>query len=597
MAARATAAAAAKNPPVPVVWTVDSEPAQTPALIKLHPGWKATDEREAVMVDLPASAGAYFPDRRGQDGKCRGDSVLGIATGEGECPLERRLPEDRTARYGVLRIMSKDPTIDSALKMHLANALSAKKDTGEMLFLEPKDGPQKKDKIVDDLNAALMPIIREQVMEWARKAALYGWCPVRVYGAKGKGVTSVRSDYYTHPRFVSRWLKGGKLAGYTASYQGTSPRGMHKIKLLPPWYFVDFEIPEKDGDEAVEPISVGFSQPDLSLDDYELESLTECQEYGTSIIGTAFSSWMDLLDAICSLAMSRRNAARLERIIGISTGKLDPERASRYIGMISQQISSASAQVERQSYLRGNVQTVVNHFVPVFGEKGSVQIDAVAGTPDINGLEDVNFHIKRLGSALGIDPALLGFGDFLAGGLGDGGFFRVSVLAATKANLIRLAVKNGIQRLCEIHCAYKHGKVFLPGEEPWQIRFNSISSAIEREEQEALEARAGLAGSLIGSIATLDQEFSITDKRGLMSVLWRLMRLDDKDFEEAFPKNFKPEPAPGMEGMEEGGFGAAGGMAGGPMAQGAPAPRKSSAQKPNMVGGEEDFDFEEDEDE
>ena len=142
--------------------------------------------------------------------------------------------------------------------------------------------------------------------------------------------------------------------------------------------------------------------------------------------------------------------------------------------MVAERISNATADVERQSWLRGNVQTVVNHYVPIFGEKGGLQIDAVQGTPDINGLEDVMFHIKRLGSAIGVDPALLGFGDLLSGGLGDGGFFRVSVMAATKANLLRQALKNGIQKLCELHVAYKFGKVFLPGN--YHGPFSSIRS-------------------------------------------------------------------------------------------------------------------------
>ena len=60
-------------------------------------------------------------------------------------------------------------------------------------------------------------------------------------------------------------------------------------------------------------------------------------------------------------------------------------------------------------------------FVQKF-DKGGIQIDTVQGTPDINGLEDVLFHVKRLGSAVGVAPSLLGFGDMLSGGLGDGGF-------------------------------------------------------------------------------------------------------------------------------------------------------------------------------
>ena len=203
---------------------------------------------------------------------------------------------------------------------------------------------------------------------------------------------------------------------------------------------------------------------------------------------------------------------------------------------ISERLTNASQNIQTQSYMRGNVQTVVNHIIPNFAEKGSVAVETVQGTPDISGLEDVLFHIKRLGSAVGVDPALLGFGDMLSGGLGDGGFFRVSVMAGAKADLLRRAIKNGLHRLCEIHVAYKYGKVFLPQDCPWQIGFNAVSTAIEREAQEALESRASVAGGVVSAIAMLDQEFSFADKRELAREIWRILKMDDETFERVFPR-------------------------------------------------------------
>jgi len=171
-----------------------------------------------------------------------------------------------------------------------------------------------------------------------------------------------------------------------------------------------------------------------------------------------------------------------------------------------------------------------------------MDVNTVQGTPDINGLEDVLFHVKRLGGALGVDPSMLGFGDFLSGGIGDGGFFRVSIMAAMKANLLRLAIQNGIQRLCEIHVAYKYNKIFLDGQQPWRIVFNSVSTALEREEQENLESRANIASSLSGIVATLDQEFSATDKRAFLNFLWtHILKKDEESFKLVFPEGKQAE--------------------------------------------------------
>lgn len=520
------------------------------ALTAIYPGWGMVEERESLMVGLPASASAYFSGgiRGGVDTNHDG-GILGSATSSDAAQITHVLPEDRSARYAVLRLMAKDPTIDSAIKMHIANALSARTDSGESVFISPAEGAGQ-DKIVDDLRATLMPFIKKDLNEWARKAAVYGSCFARVYGAQGIGIQNIRCDYYTHPRFIQKFEKGGRLAGYTTTYQGTN-QANQRLRLMPPWSFVGFEIPEWWDCEDVEPINVGGIPVDLAMEDAAMEGLVESQEYGTSLIATAYGPWMDLLDAICSLKMSRRNAARLERMVGVNTGKLDPERAAHYLDMVAERISNATADVERQSWLRGNVQTVVNHYVPIFGEKGGLQIDAVQGTPDINGLEDVMFHIKRLGSAIGVDPALLGFGDLLSGGLGDGGFFRVSVMAATKANLLRQALKTGIQKLCELHVAYKFGKVFLPGNCPWTIQFNSVSSAIEREEQEALESRTNALSGLVGILATIDQDFQTLDKRELFKEIFLKLHFSEDSFEAICPEGKNSDPTPPEDEEEE----------------------------------------------
>ncbi len=520
------------------------------ALTAIYPGWGMVEERESLMVGLPASASAYFSGgiRGGVDTNHDG-GILGVATSSDAAQITHVLPEDRSARYAVLRLMAKDPTIDSAIKMHIANALSARTDSGESVFISPAEGAGQ-DKIVDDLRATLMPFIKKDLNEWARKAAVYGSCFARVYGAQGIGIQHIRCDYYTHPRFIQKFEKGGRLAGYTTTYQGTN-QANQRLRLMPPWSFVGFEIPEWWDCEDIEPINVGGIPVDLAMEDAAIEGLVESQEYGTSLIATAYGPWMDLLDAICSLKMSRRNAARLERMVGVNTGKLDPERAAHYLDMVAERISNATADVERQSWLRGNVQTVVNHYVPIFGEKGGLQIDAVQGTPDINGLEDVMFHIKRLGSAIGVDPALLGFGDLLSGGLGDGGFFRVSVMAATKANLLRHALKNGIQKLCELHVAYKFGKVFLPGNYPWTIQFNSVSSAIEREEQEALESRTNALSGLVGILATIDQDFQTLDKRELFKEIFLKLHFSEDSFEAICPEGKNSDPTPPEDDEEE----------------------------------------------
>ncbi len=501
----------------------------------LYPGFFAVNDREAGMVDLPGSAAAYFPVGVTGNGIATADqgSAQGVFSSE-EAHLVRQLPRERQARYLALEIMAEDPTIDCAIKMHMAHALSARSDTGQVVSIESVTDD--KDPIVNDLRNTLQARINRELNEWAYNAAVYGAHYVRVYGEQQKGITNIRSDYYTHPRFIKKFEKAGQLAGFTTTYQGTA--GTHsRIRLMPPWAFVGFEIPQWKNASNTEPVNIGVVPVDLSSDDYAAEAMVESQEYGSSLIETAYQPWLDLLDAICSLNASRRNAARLERLIGVSTGRLDPEKAAKYLNLISSQILNTDREIATQSLRRGFVQTVLNRIFPMWGDKARMEVNTVQGTPDINGLEDVFFHVKRLGGALGVDPSMLGFGDFLSGGLGDGGFYRVSIMAAMKANFLRQAIQNGVQRLCEIHVAYKHKKIFLPGQQPWRIVFNSVSTALEREEQENLESRTNIASGLAGIIATLDQEYTTTDRRALMNFLWtHVLKKDEESFKNVFPE-------------------------------------------------------------
>lgn len=516
----------------------------------LYPGFFAVNDREAGMVDLPGSAAAYFPVGVTGNGIATADqsSAQGVFSSE-EAHLVRQLPRERQTRYLALEIMAEDPTIDCAIKMHMAHALSARSDTGQVVSIESVTDD--KDPIVNDLRNTLQARINRELNEWAYNAAVYGAHYVRVYGGQQKGITNIRSDYYTHPRFIKKFEKAGQLAGFTTTYQGTT--GAHsRIRLMPPWAFVGFEIPQWKNASNTEPVNIGVAPVDLSSDDYATEAMVESQEYGSSLIKTAYQPWLDLLDAICSLNASRRNAARLERLIGVSTGRLDPEKAAKYLNLISSQILNTDREIATQSLRRGFVQTVINRIFPMWGDKARMEVNTVQGTPDINGLEDVFFHVKRLGGALGVDPSMLGFGDFLSGGLGDGGFYRVSIMAALKANFLRQAIQNGVQRLCEIHVAYKHKKIFLPGQQPWRIVFNSVSTALEREEQENLESRTNIASGLAGIIATLDQEYTTTDRRALMNFLWtHVLKKDEESFKEVFPEGGpsggRPQDATGPE--------------------------------------------------
>lgn len=58
--------------------------------------------------------------------------------------------------------------------------------------------------------------------------------------------------------------------------------------LLPPWSFVEFQIPTWQNMELCEPTAYGAIPVDLSIDGYDKESIVESNSYGESLIATAY---------------------------------------------------------------------------------------------------------------------------------------------------------------------------------------------------------------------------------------------------------------------------------------------------------------------
>ncbi|MGP9633768.1 portal protein [Halomonas sp. AOP43-A1-21] len=468
------------------------------------------------------------------DGESGGmvDAKEGVKSAPDGNLLIRRMPVSRLEKYATLRLMGKDPTIDSALKMHLSHALSSNPETGEIISIDSVDGNDHEE-IVEDLRNSFKALLNANLEKWAYGACLLGWQPLRVYGEQGVGVTQVRHDYYTLPDFTSRFERVGNLAGFASSWQQLTGHERSKgiLRLMAPWSYVEIKLPNWQLDHFNrEPHRHNGDTFSIDSDDWKGEGYIESQDYGTSLIETAFEPWTDLQEAILSLNMSRKNAANVERLIGVQTGKLNPQKAAEYLNTIGGQMQKASTAQAKQSLRKGYVQTVWNHIIPIFSAgQGQLDISTVEGKPDIADIADVNFHVNRLGGAIGIEPALLGFGEQMSGGMGDGGFFRVSVMAAMKANMVRTAVEAMIQRLFDIHIAYKYGKVFTASDRPWQVRFHSLNTAIAREQAEESERQVQFATSVTSLMQMIDPMLGNVKTNEFQNwLLTDLMKVDEE---------------------------------------------------------------------
>ena len=489
-------------------------------LSALFGGWKEKDQDGHLEL---AEAGFEYGDASKLNDAIHGDSSDESETDK----LIDPFPANRRASYLKYEEMAVDPTIDSALKMHVANALSAKTDTQEILFIASrKEG--KDEHIIKDLRDTIGRWLNENAESIAFQAAMYGISFVRPYLDEKKGITHIRSDFYTHPAHIRCYERAGLLCGFTSKYQRSiEKKGL--IELMKPYKFIPFKIPKwnSHGSQLIEPIRLNPLAFDIDDDNYLDEEPIETQDYGSSLLRSCHEPWVDLNEAILSLNSARKNAAKRDRFITIQVGKKNPKLAAQYYNTILAALKRKLNLSAKRTAKRGHIATIDNHVLPVTADgAGQVNIQTEQSDVNISHIEDLNFHINRLCSALGVDKSFVGFTEDMSGGLGEGGWWTQSMVASIKANLIRRAIKSGAEKLCELHVYAKFGKVFTESEKPWRVEFNSLNNVLEREEAKGRESRINL-------MQMLDPEMNKFDfKQSANWLFTDVMRVNEDTFKQ-----------------------------------------------------------------
>lgn len=133
-------------------------------------------------------------------------------------------------------------------------------------------------------------------------------------------------------------------------------------------------------------------------------------------------------------------------------------------------------------------------------------------------------HLRRMTGALGVDIALTGWADMLAGGLGDGASFHTNAQVMQKAIFIRQAATEAINEIIKLHFGYKYGRVYRDNL-PWKVTFYSDISAASQESINNKNTRAATLMGIAQSISQL-KELNL-DKGSNYLLLTDILGLDD----------------------------------------------------------------------
>lgn len=461
----------------------------------------------------------------------REDAPGELTTQADQVGVNLSLPLDRQARYPILEKMAKSATVSQALNIHLAHALAPSKRTGLAFTFTPKDAANKDaiarcNELMDDLGE----MINNGLPSWGLIMAIFGVGYMRPYGEPGRGITNIESSYYTLPYFIQEYQRGGQLVGFTGDYL-LAPDSLQR-KLANPWEIVPMKNPFWTPSGQIVPATAGMRGYSLLTPASEHE-IVETQNYGTSFLENSYEAFMNLCGALNALKATRHNAAKIDRLIALTTGGLDPVNAGNYTRTVSQALKRNSDALSRRSLQSNTMATVLNHLIPVMGDgKNGVTIDTQYIPADISGIEDVMFHLRQLCSSLGIDATMLGWADQMSGGLGEGGFLQTSINATLRAQWLRQAASDVIYRLADIHLAYKYGRYYMPNQRPFALQFNAMNTALMQEEASEQDSRANFMAVITQILDQIQQSPKLANSDTFMRYLFcDQLRMDSKTFE------------------------------------------------------------------
>jgi hypothetical protein len=433
--------------------------------------------------------------------------------------LVQYIPQDRLAQYTEFDKMEQDPICGGALHMHVSNSLTFDEESGYSVQVESKTNEN--DPIVKDLRNTFFEWQQENSKKILTNVAKYGCWGLRPYftdDMKSIDLNKTLTGPECHPSTFRIFESLGEYAGVYSEFQ--HPQKLPQ--LLEAWQFIVFKAPGNSFKTGLRPRRIHPEDPNYIfdiLDDAPPPTLSEAWDYGRSIFYRAYSPWKALEEAELALLIARLKSAQRETLIAYPIGNQDPIESASMINTLTEMLQSRDDADNKRSLREGLVQVARKLILPYDGSgKGQLSFSQSEGNINIDGIQDIMLFVKVLCGSLGTDPALHGFSDMMAGGLGEGGWLRTSILSTAIGIALRQSLRNGFERLYEIHVKLKWGKIFTPNQKPWRTKFHAVSDAKEREAMDTRLQKMDFAERFINLFLSFEGEMPM-DKEPLKNVL------------------------------------------------------------------------------
>jgi hypothetical protein len=434
----------------------------------------------------------------------------------------KRAAKARQLIYEKWSIMEADAICSSALKLLTTTALGGDKTSGQIVFIEknPKFHDDKRlMAMVDEISEDLTDLLNKVAYTMAYTGSGFGDAYARIY-SDNRGVIDLHTDEMIRPPLVQPFERGSRTVGYAVyvgdkSFERLDISQLARLKMPRTQW-----VPQNGVVEKALRVALTEDDPDnLPI----MPSMA-----GGSLLYNAEESYDRLYASLVGLVGQRWIDSIDEQVLTVNLESMTKEQQDRYLASVKAMLVKSKTLAEAAVSGGRPIMERVRHIVPVYNEKQLTQIGGNGGQSGRTGnisIDDIMLHARLMSGAIGVDLAMLGFADQLSGGLGDGGFFRMSAQAAENSRSIRGALADFYNDVLDIHTLKRYGFVFPKNQRPWKINFYGSISALESEEQSTRADKMN-GGLLLLQAIQMAKEMG-TPKDVMVDILSKEFMLDE----------------------------------------------------------------------
>lgn len=465
-----------------------------------------------------------------------------------------KIPRTRQQIYTMWEIMQKDPQIAEALSLHVTAALGGHETTGDQIFITPHDRVRGKGRRAKELRTKverearhIAPIINRHAFSLARQAIGYGDSFARIYQDDRAGVVGLMNNRHTAPPLIMPFEQAGETVGFHALEEEDFERSIAK---LTPMQILRVKMPRI---ENVPQMSLQVWQDEKTLIyDKRYDNPILPSEVGGSFLYPIEEAWQDVTISRAGLNNQQIADSVKQAFLTINMEGMPPEQAKKYKKGLSDMLGSYRNQIEDAFKGGEALHGTKYHILPQWGEKQILQsVGDISQRQAPLSENTLMINLRRLAGGLGIDLALIGWADMLAGGLGDGAAFHTSAQIMRRSMLIRQACIDAFNHLMSIHWGIKYGEYFDAKEYPWQFDFYSDQNAAATQALNNKQNRAN-------TTTIQAQAIQMLKELGLDKETVQLILEDEMGYDVALAAKIATAitampPAEGEHGMPQGG--------------------------------------------